>query len=195
MNPYPICLASNNENKIKEIRALAPPHLALMSLHAVGCFEELAETSDTFEGNAYQKAVYLARQYQVNSLADDSGLVVPALGGAPGVFSARFAGPDRNDAKNLQKLLDDMAYQTDRRAYFVCVLCLIFEGLTHFFRGEVHGTLAEAPRGHRGFGYDPIFIPKGFSSTFAEMLPEEKNAISHRGKALQALAIHFNRML
>ncbi len=182
-----LCLASNNEHKIKELRSLLPSTLEVVSLKDIGCFQELEETGNTFKDNAYQKAWYVAKQYKINSLADDSGLVVPYLEGAPGVYSARYAGPEKNDKANVKKLLESMKNVENREAYFICVICLIRNEAAYFFEGRVNGTIGQVPVGEDGFGYDPIFIPDGFSLTFAQMDAHMKNAMSHRAIAMQQL--------
>lgn len=179
-----ICLASNNEHKRLEIKQLLPGRIQLLSLNEVGWNLELREDHDTFEGNATQKATTVAQTLGINCLSDDSGLCVDALDGAPGVFSARYAGSTANDQENLNKLLTNLKGVKNRKARFVTVMCLVLKGDTFLFKGEVEGTIADEPRGKSGFGYDPVFIPDGFYSTFAEISAEAKNKLSHRSKAL-----------
>ncbi len=192
--PMRLCFASNNAHKLDEIRSLLPAHITLLSLVDIGCSEELPETQHTLEGNARQKADYVRDHYGVACFADDTGLEVNALHGAPGVYSARYAGPQRLAADNLAKLIQELSGSADRSAAFRTVVAL--SGLpgqaTRTFAGEVAGHIAEAPRGTGGFGYDPIFVPaEGDGRTFAEMSGTEKNQISHRARAVAALISHF----
>lgn len=191
-----ICLASSNKGKRREISAMLPPGWALKSLADLGINENIPETGFTLSENSLLKARYLssrcARECQA-VIADDSGLEVNALGGAPGVYSARYAGEAAGDTANNEKLLRDMRDKTDRRARFVTVITLLSNGQTHQFEGEIRGTIAHAPRGSNGFGYDPLFIPTGYRSTFAELPAEVKNAISHRAAAFRKLAAHIGQ--
>ncbi|MFD1469996.1 RdgB/HAM1 family non-canonical purine NTP pyrophosphatase [Hymenobacter caeli] len=184
-----LCFASNNAHKLDEIRPLLPPGLELLSLADIGCAEELPETRDTLEGNARQKAEYVRQHYGVACFADDTGLEVTALGGAPGVYSARYAGPQRLAADNVAKLLHELAGRPDRTAHFRTVVALArADGTTHAFAGAVAGHIAEAARGTGGFGYDPVFVPtEGDGRTFAEMSGAEKNQLSHRARAVAGL--------
>lgn len=185
-----ICFASNNKHKLSEIRLLLEPDFFVLSLDDIGCKEELPETQDTFEGNAFQKALYVFNNYKVPCFADDSGLAVDALGGAPGVFSARYAGPKRNDIDNIKLLLQNLNNSSNRRAVFITVIALVGVGSNQVFEGRIRGEIAERPTGGKGFGYDPVFMPLGFSKTFAEMTMQEKNEISHRSIAIKKL-VHF----
>ena len=190
-----LCFASNNAHKLDEIRPLLPPHITLLSLVDIGCSEELPETQETLEGNARQKADYVRDHYGVACFADDTGLEVNALHGAPGVYSARYAGPQRLAADNVTKLMQELAGHPDRSAAFRTVVAL--SGLprqpTRTFAGAVTGHIAEAPRGTGGFGYDPVFVPaEGDGRTFAEMSGAEKNQISHRARAVAALVASLN---
>ncbi len=189
-----LCFASNNAHKLDEIRLLLPPTVQLLSLSDIGCHEELPETQPTLEGNARQKAQYVFDNYGVACFADDTGLEVVALGGDPGVYSARYAGPERSDAANVAKLLHELATQPDRGARFRTVIALVLEsGAVHEFSGAVSGVIAALPIGHSGFGYDPVFVPlEGDGRTFAEMTLTEKNMLSHRARAVEGLA-HFLR--
>ncbi|GGK58487.1 non-canonical purine NTP diphosphatase [Rufibacter glacialis] len=183
-----ICFASNNAHKLKEIQQLLGPPFEVISLEALGCTEELAEDQDTLEGNARQKAAYVWEKYQVLCFADDTGLEVEALNQEPGVYSARYAGPARDNQANMQKVLDGLQGKENRKARFRTSIALILEeGETHFFDGIVEGHITQAPRGDQGFGYDPIFVPEGHDRTFAQMDSQEKNQISHRGRAVQQL--------
>ena len=184
-----LCFASNNAHKLDEIRRLLPTTVQLLSLAEIGCHEELPETQPTLEGNARQKAQYVFDHYGVSCFADDTGLEVGALGGAPGVYSARYAGPQREAADNVAKLLHELATQPHRRARFRTVIALVRAGHeAHEFSGEVAGTIAVAPIGRSGFGYDPVFVPsEGDGRTFAEMTLPEKNLLSHRARAVDGL--------
>ncbi len=184
-----LVFASNNAHKLAEIRPLLPAGFTLLSLADVGCAEELPETQDTLEGNARQKAEYVRQHYGVACFADDTGLEVAALGGAPGVYSARYAGPQRNADDNVAKLLQELRGAADRTAQFRTVVALAAaDGQTHEFAGAVAGYIAEAARGTGGFGYDPVFVPtEGDGRTFAEMSAAEKNQISHRARAVAGL--------
>ena len=187
--PAQLCFASNNAHKLDEIRPLLPPGLKLLSLADIGCHEELPETQDTLAGNARQKAEYVLNNYGVACFADDTGLEVSALGGAPGVYSARYAGPQRLAADNVAKLLQELAGAPDRSACFRTVVALASsDGTVHEFAGEVAGRITEEAHGAGGFGYDPVFAPtEGDGRTFAEMSGTEKNAISHRARAVAGL--------
>jgi len=184
-----LCFASNNAHKLDEIRPLLPAGLELLSLADIGCHEELPETQPTLEGNARQKAQYVFDHYGVACFADDTGLEVDALGGEPGVYSARYAGPQREAADNVAKLLRELGAKPDRQARFRTVISLVL-GVDDVqeFSGEVRGTIALAPSGGRGFGYDPVFVPgEGDGRTFAEMSLVEKNQVSHRARAVAQL--------
>jgi XTP/dITP diphosphohydrolase len=183
-----LVIATHNTGKRTEIAALLAP----FKVDVIGAAElglpEPEETGTTFESNAALKALAGASASGLPALADDSGLVVPALGGAPGIYSARWAGPDRNFARAMALVEERLAEKTDRRAMFVAALALAWpDGHIECFRGEVHGTLVFPPRGNRGFGYDPIFLPEDGALTFGEMAPEQKHAISHRADAFRKL--------
>lgn len=182
-----ICFATNNTKKIEEVRAALAPDFDIVSLREIGCTEELPETGDTLEHNAFQKARYVKDHYGVDCFADDTGLEVDALHGAPGVYSGRFAGEPRSDDRNISLLLERMQGQANRSARFRTVIGLIWQGSEYSFEGIAQGEIIEERVGEGGFGYDPIFKPLGFVRTFAELSLEEKNAISHRGQAVQAL--------
>jgi XTP/dITP diphosphohydrolase len=184
-----LCFASNNAHKLDEIRPLLPAHVELLSLADIGCQEELPETQDTLEGNALQKARYVWDNYGVSCFADDTGLEVVALDGAPGVYSARYAGPQRLAADNVQKLLRELQDQPDRAARFRTVIALVSGAADQWtFSGEVQGHITTEPQGSGGFGYDPVFEPEGLGKTFAQMPLAEKNALSHRARAVAQLA-------
>lgn len=159
----------------------------LLSLEDIGCHEDLPEEQDSLEGNSAQKARYVWDKYKTSCLADDTGLEVAALNGAPGVYSARYAGPQRSDADNISLLLQNLDGQPNRKARFRTSITLILEGEQHQFEGIVNGTIAAVWPGNTGFGYDPVFIPEGSHQTFADMGADAKNAISHRGRAIGQL--------
>jgi XTP/dITP diphosphohydrolase len=187
-----LCFASNNAHKLDEIRPLLPSSVQLLSLADIGCHEELPETQPTLEGNARQKAQYVWDHYGVACFADDTGLEVAALDGAPGVYSARYAGPAREAAANVAKLLHELGAQSNRQAHFRTVISLVRGvGDAHEFSGAVAGSIAAAPIGEGGFGYDPVFVPsEGDGRSFAEMTLAEKNLLSHRARAVAGL-VHF----
>src|SRR5690554_1813852 len=183
-----ICFATNNKKKLEEVKAaLTGTDIHILSLEEIGCKEELPETGDTLDDNAFQKARYVHEKYSISCFADDSGLEVDALGGEPGVYSGRYAGEPRSDARNIELLLDKLNGNENRRACFRTVIALILEGKEHSFEGIAKGKITEIPIGSGGFGYDPVFRPKGVEKTFAELNLEEKNAISHRGIAVRKL--------
>lgn len=191
MHKIRILLASCNTNKTKEIRDILPESFNLLTLSDAGVSSQIPETTGTIPGNALQKARTVWELTGLNCLADDSGLLVDALEGQPGVDSAHFAGLPPNPETNNAKLLTLMKGLENRKASFVTVLALILNGEEMLFEGRVNGTIATQLRGNQGFGYDPLFIPEGYSLTFAEMKPEEKNRISHRARALEALQSFF----
>jgi XTP/dITP diphosphohydrolase len=182
-----IVFASNNLHKINEIQQLIPAELKLLSLDSIGCVEEIPETALTIEGNAILKANYVTEKYGHYCFADDTGLEVEALNGEPGVYSARYAGEQKNANDNMQKLLKNLESSTHRNAQFKTIICLNINGEQHLFEGIVKGKIVLEPKGNQGFGYDPIFIPDGYTTTFAEMSMEEKSKISHRGLAVEKL--------
>ncbi|WP_375437595.1 RdgB/HAM1 family non-canonical purine NTP pyrophosphatase [uncultured Hymenobacter sp.] len=184
-----LCFASNNSHKLDEIRPLLPVGTELLSLTDIGCHDELPETQATLAGNARQKALYVWEHYGVSCFADDTGLEVTALHGAPGVYSARYAGPQRLAADNVAKLLQELQGHSDRSAQFRTVVALVLpDGTVHEFAGVVEGIITETPSGSGGFGYDPVFRPQeGNGRTFAEMTTPEKNQISHRARAVAGL--------
>lgn len=189
-----ICFATNNTNKIKEISRLLPADFHVLSLAEIGCLEELAEDQDTLEGNSFQKADYVNKQYHVSCFADDTGLEVFALNGEPGVFSARYAGKHRNNDDNIDLLLGKLNKESSRSAQFRTVITLIIEGEVHQFEGIVKGHISLDRQGEGGFGYDPIFIPEGEERTFAQMNLDEKNKISHRGLAVKKLINYLSNI-
>ncbi len=182
-----ICFATNNKGKLQEIKTLLDRNFTIKSLQEVGCNEELPETRTTIEGNSLQKAEFVWRKYNVNCFADDTGLEIEALNGEPGVYSARYAGPDCNPEDNMVLILEKMKEKENRKAQFRTCITLILNGVVHQFEGIVKGEILYQKRGEHGFGYDPIFKPEGHEKSFAEMNMEEKNSISHRAKAVEAL--------
>lgn len=187
MHKRPVVFATGNEHKVKEVNAALKGAFEAISLRSIGCEEELPENSPTLEGNALEKARYVHQHYQVDCFSEDTGLEVEALDGAPGVYSARYAGPARDAEANMALLLDRLHGIENRRARFRTVIALILDGQEYTFEGVVNGSIAHEKKGAQGFGYDPIFMPDGFSRTFAQMSAEEKNAISHRGRAMGKL--------
>ena len=182
-----IVVATNNAHKLKEIAAILGQEIELLSLKDIQCFADIPETADTLEGNARQKAMYIYENYGMDCFADDTGLEVEALGGAPGVFSARYAGDGHDSEANMQKLLKELAGKENRKAQYRTVICLIRNGKEHLFEGIVKGEIIQEKRGGAGFGYDPIFVPEGYDLTFAELGDDVKNTISHRARAVEKL--------
>lgn len=182
-----LVFATHNPHKLQEIRQMMPPGVQLLSLDDIGCLEDIPETAETLEGNALIKASHVWEKYGYDCFADDTGLEVSALNGAPGVYSARYAGRDADAAANMQKLLREMRGLPDRKARFRTVIALIRGGAEHIFEGTVSGEILTEPAGSGGFGYDPIFLPQGHALSFGQMSAGEKNRISHRGHALSKL--------
>lgn len=182
-----LCFATNNLNKIKEVARALPNSFELQSLTAVGCFVEPPEDGFTLHQNSLCKARFIWDNYHVNCMADDTGLEVEALNGAPGVYSARYAGESRRDEDNIKLLLRNMEGVSNRAARFRTVITVILDGDVHQFEGVIRGQISTAPVGHNGFGYDPIFIPEGYDRTFAQMTLDEKNKMSHRALAVQEM--------
>ena len=187
-----LVFASNNKNKIKEIQQLLPDTIEILSLESIGCHEEIPETADTIEGNAILKANYVTEKYGYDCFADDTGLEVTALNGEPGVYSARYAGEQRDANDNMNKLLEALSGKSDRSAQFKTVIALNLKGKQSLFTGIAKGTIILNKTGNQGFGYDPIFQPENYSETFAELSSEVKNKISHRGKATRQLIDFLN---
>lgn len=189
-----LILASRNAHKLEEIKEILPAHIELFSLDDIHFTEELPETSGTIEGNAIEKAEYLHKSTGLDCFADDSGLEVDELNGAPGVDTAFYAGPERDSLKNNQKLLDELKNKSHRSARFVTVIAAIIKGKTLLFEGEIKGSIADKICGSGGFGYDPVFIPEGYSKTFAELPLEVKNQISHRARAVKKLTDYIKSL-
>ena len=187
-----IVFATNNDNKILEIQSMLPENIQIISLESIGCFEDIPETAATIEGNAQQKADYVLEKYGYDCFADDTGLEVEVLNNEPGVFSARYAGLQRNADDNMDLLLANLENKTNRKAQFKTVICLNLKGKQYLFTGIAKGEIVEIKTGNGGFGYDPIFRPNGYEETFAEMSLDLKNKISHRGKATQQLIDFLN---
>lgn len=190
-----LVFASNNKNKIQEIQQLLPENIKILSLEDIGCHEDIPETADTIEGNAILKANYVTQKYGYDCFADDTGLEVKALNGAPGVYSARYAGEQKNAADNMDKLLAALSGSSNRKAQFKTVIALNINNQQHLFTGIAKGEITLTRKGNQGFGYDPIFKPEGYDVTFAELDMAEKAAISHRGIATNLLLKHLNPAL
>jgi XTP/dITP diphosphohydrolase len=182
-----LVFATNNPHKLKEIRSMLNDRFRILSLEETGCTEEIPEDQPTLQGNASRKAFYIYNQYGYNCFADDTGLEVEALDGAPGVVSARYAGPEKNANDNTRKLLENLSEINNRRARFRTVISLVIDGTETQFEGIVTGIILREKRGNKGFGYDPVFLPDGSKLSFAEMDLEIKNNISHRGIAFEKL--------
>lgn len=187
-----LTFVTNNAHKLKEVSAILGTDIPLQSLHEIGCNDEIPETADTLEGNALMKARYVHQRYGIDCFADDTGLEVAALDGAPGVYSARYAGPGHDSEANMQKLLTELNEKNDRRAQFRTVIALILKGKEYLFEGIVKGTIITERKGTGGFGYDPIFQPDGYDTTFGELPAEVKNNISHRARAVEKLKEFFS---
>jgi XTP/dITP diphosphohydrolase len=187
-----ICFATNNAHKLEEIKAILGSNYQTVGLKDIGCHEELPEERDTLEGNSFQKAEYVFKKYNVTCFADDTGLEVHSLAGAPGVYSARYAGEQRSAEDNMNLLLKNLVGKTNRKAHFRTVITLIQPKGLHQFEGIVEGTILKERKGSGGFGYDPLFLPDGYTKTLAEMSMEEKNKISHRAQATQKLVEFLN---
>ena len=188
-----ICFATNNKNKLIEIKKKLGKAYDIISLFDLGHTEELSETHDTLEGNSLEKALFIHEKYQINCFADDTGLLVDALDGEPGVNSARYAGPGKSSEDNMNLLLEKLQGHANRNAKFNTIITLMINGKAHQFTGEVEGVITNERSGVNGFGYDPIFIPNGWKETFAELSLEEKNKISHRSKAVEKLVDFLNK--
>jgi XTP/dITP diphosphohydrolase len=182
-----LVFASNNKNKIQEIQALVTNTIQIVSLEEIGCFEDIPETADTIEGNAILKANYVTEKYGYDCFADDTGLEVEALNGAPGVYSARYAGERKDANDNMHKLLFELKDKTNRKANFKTVIALNLNGKQNLFTGIINGKIIDEKIGTNGFGYDPVFVAEGYEKTFAELTMEEKSTISHRGIAVKQL--------
>jgi XTP/dITP diphosphohydrolase len=189
-----LVFATHNQNKVKEVQEIFPTHITLLSLNDIDCAEDIPETAYTLEGNAILKADYVFKKYGYPCFADDTGLLVDALNGAPGVYSARYAGEQRDAEDNMFKLLEELKGNAKRTARFETVIALNLNDEQHLFRGEVQGEITTKKSGQKGFGYDPIFKPKGYDQTFAELPLTIKNRIGHRGKAINQLITYLNSL-
>ena len=188
-----LVFATNNRHKLDEVRDILGNRVEILSLNDIGCYDDIPETADTLQGNALIKARYIYEKYGVDCFADDTGLEVEALDGDPGVYSARYAGEDCNSEANMQKLLHELTGNNNRKAQFRTVIALIIDGEEKLFNGIVKGEISEDKKGDSGFGYDPIFIPEGFSESFAQMTGDMKNSISHRYRATEELNNYLKR--
>lgn len=189
----PLLLCTGNAGKRDELMALLPPGTTVLTLADAGLHVELPETGDTLEANALEKARYAFERTGMPCVADDTGLEVDALAGAPGVYSARYAGPERDADRNMARLLREMAGVADRRARFRTAIAFVHRHGEELFHGVVEGSITEAPRGRGGFGYDPVFVPEGWDTTFAEMSTDQKNRTSHRARAMAGLVERLSR--
>ena len=189
-----IVFATNNPNKLKEIQSLVPKEIEIISLNEIGCNEDIPETGDTLEANAFQKAHYIKDNFNYDCFADDTGLEIDELNGDPGVYSARYAGPERNANANMNKVLNELKGKKNRKAQFRTAIALILKGEEHLFEGKVEGYISKDKQGNEGFGYDPIFIPENNIRSFAQMSMQEKGAISHRGRVVKKLVAYLNNL-
>ena len=182
-----LVFATHNEHKLNEVQRMLPKEITLLTLDEIGCFEDIPETSNTIEGNAIQKALYIKEKYGYDTFADDTGLEVAALDHAPGVYSARYAGEAKDNESNIDLLLANMKDKQERQAQFKTIFALCLGEDLHTFEGIVRGEITHERKGEGGFGYDAVFLPEGYTDTFAQMSADQKNSISHRGRALQKL--------
>jgi XTP/dITP diphosphohydrolase len=189
-----LCFATNNKGKLNEIKELLKGKFEIVNLQEIGCLEELPETKTTIEGNSLEKAEYVWKNYNINCFADDTGLEVDALNKEPGVYSAMYAGPECNADNNIDLLLKNLKDKTPRTALFRTCITLILNGEIQQFEGNVKGEILENRTGAKGFGYDPVFKPESSVKSFAEMSMEEKNAVSHRARAVAALTEYLNKL-
>jgi len=190
---HKIVFATNNSHKMAEVSAILSSDFQLLSLKDINCLEEIPETQETIEGNALQKARYINEKFGIDCFADDTGLIVESLNGAPGVYSARYAGEDCNSENNIQKLLKELDGKANRKAYFKTVAALILDGKEYLFEGKICGQILMEKRGNEGFGYDPVFLPDGYDLSFAQMGMDIKNEISHRALAMRKLSDFLNK--
>ena len=189
-----LVFASNNKNKIQEIQQLVPNSIQILSLEEIGCTENIPETAETIEGNAILKANYVTEKYGYDCFADDTGLEVEVLNGAPGVYSARYAGEHKNADDNMDKLLSELQEKSNRKANFKTVIALNLNGKQKLFTGIINGKIIKERKGTNGFGYDPIFVADGYDKTFSELTMEEKSTISHRGIAVKQLLTFLQKL-
>ena len=189
-----IVFATNNPNKLKEIQSLVPKEIEIISLNEIGCNEDIPETGDTLEANAFQKAYYIKDNFNYDCFADDTGLEIDELNGDPGVYSARYAGPERNANANMNKVLNELKGKKNRKAQFRTAIALTLNNEEHLFEGKINGHISDVKQGNEGFGYDPIFIPENDIRSFAQMSMQEKGTISHRGRAVKKLVAYLNNL-
>ncbi len=189
-----LVFATNNNHKMKEVKQLLPESIEVLSLKDIDCEDDIPETGNTVTDNAFIKARYIYEKFGMNCFADDTGLEVDALGGRPGVYSARFAGPACRSEDNIKKLLTELKGIDNRKANFRTSICLMIDGVATYFEGKVDGVITNDESGEKGFGYDPIFLPNGHDKTFAQMTDAEKNAISHRGVAVRKLVDYLSKL-
>lgn len=189
-----LVFATQNQNKVKEVQLLLPENIHVLSLQDIGCLEEIPEIADSLEGNAILKAKFVTARYGFDCFADDTGLLVDSLNGAPGVLSARYAGNENNSEANMNKLLNALLHHSNRKAHFKTVIALNLNDAQYVFEGKAQGEITREKRGNHGFGYDPIFKPDGFEETFAELPIAIKNSISHRAKAIKKLLLFLKEM-
>lgn len=192
-----LVFATNNQHKLDEVRKISAQHnIEIVSLAEINCHDDIPETADTLDGNALQKAQYIREKFGLDCFADDTGLEVEVLNNAPGVYSARYAGPGHDSEANMKKLLKEMEGKENRKARFRTVIALLLGGETHLFEGIVEGSITTEKKGENGFGYDPVFVPQGYDKTFAELGNDVKNKISHRARAveqLEAFLVQLNK--
>jgi XTP/dITP diphosphohydrolase len=189
-----LVFATHNKNKVEEVRAIFPVHISILSLTEIGCTEDIPETGKTLEENAIIKANYVTQNFGYPCFADDTGLLVDSLKGAPGVYSARYAGEQRDADDNMVKLLKELVNKKERTARFETVIALNINNEQYVFKGKVEGEITQNKSGAKGFGYDPIFKPFGYTKTFAKLPLEVKNKIGHRGKAIQKLILYLENL-
>lgn len=189
-----IVFATHNKNKLVEVKSQVPSHIEIVSLDDINCFDEIPETASTLEGNASLKASFVSEKFNIPCFSDDTGLLVDYLNGAPGVLSARYAGEEKDDELNMARLLNELPLNANRNAHFKTVVALHINGKELFFEGIVQGEITKTKRGEHGFGYDPIFQPKGYTKTFAELSLKTKKEIGHRGKAISKLITYLNQL-
>ena len=187
-----LVFATNNSHKLKEVQEMLSNSIEILSLKDIGCFDDIEETATTLEGNAKLKADYITENYGYDCFADDTGLEIDSLDGAPGVYSARYGGEPRSSEKNIEKLLTSLKEQNNRHGQFRTIVALNLNGKTHTFEGICKGEILDSKTGISGFGYDPVFQPEGFHKSFAEMTSDEKNKISHRAIAIEKLVYFLN---
>jgi len=189
-----LVFATNNEHKLREVKQVLQSDFELLSLDQIGCFDEIPETGTTLEVNASQKSYYIWDKYGINCFADDTGLEIEAIDNEPGVYSARYAGEQKDPSANIVKVLEKLSGKTNRNARFRCVISLVIDGVEQQFEGIVQGKILYEKHGEAGFGYDPIFMPDGYGVSFAEMSSEVKNQISHRGRAVTKLVSYLKNL-